>query len=71
MCYWEIIADNLSKMGWSWGHCSYLTRKGSIHAVDAHCDDGGRFIVHADDKLTAFWELERIVRSSSRISIRT
>jgi hypothetical protein len=27
--------------------------------VDAHRDDGRRFIVHADDKLTAFAELER------------
>jgi hypothetical protein len=28
---------------------------------DAHRDDGRRFIVHADEKLTAFVELEREV----------
>jgi hypothetical protein len=30
----------------------------TIFAVDAHCD-GQRFIVRADEKLTAFIELER------------
>jgi hypothetical protein len=29
--------------------------------VDAHRDDGKRFVVRADDKLTAFLELERAV----------
>ena len=29
--------------------------------VDAHRDDGKRFIVHADEKLTAFLELERAI----------
>jgi hypothetical protein len=33
----------------------------SIWIVDAHRDDGRRFIVHADEKLTAFVELERQV----------
>jgi hypothetical protein len=28
--------------------------------ADAHRDDGKRFVVHADEKLTAFVELERI-----------
>jgi hypothetical protein len=31
------------------------------HIADAHRDDGKRFIVHADEKLTAFVELERQV----------
>jgi hypothetical protein len=30
-----------------------------IGTVDAHRDDGKRFIVRADEKLTAFLELER------------
>jgi hypothetical protein len=33
----------------------------TIWIVDAHRDDGKRFIVHADEKLTAFVELERQV----------
>jgi len=33
----------------------------TIWIVDAHRDDGRRFIVRADEKLTAFLELERAV----------
>ena len=33
----------------------------TIWIVDAHRDDGKRFIVHADEKLSAFVELERQV----------
>jgi len=46
--YWEIIADNLSKAGWSLGWVSALDREGrTIWIVDAHRDDGKRFVVHA------------------------
>ena len=58
---WEIIADNLSKAGWSWGYFSALDRKGrTIWIVDAHTD-GKRFIVRADEILTAFVELQRAI----------
>ena len=58
--HWEIIADNLSKAGWSDGYVSALDREGrTIWIVDAHRDDGRRFIVRAEEKLTAFVELER------------
>jgi hypothetical protein len=30
--------------------------------ADAHRDDGRRFVVHADEKLTAFLELERAIQ---------
>ena len=44
--YWEIIADNLSKAGWSWGWCQRLVRKGqTIWIADAHRGDGKRFVV--------------------------
>jgi len=57
--YWEIIADNLSKVGWSWGCVSAIDSIGrTIFIVDAHCGDGKRFVVRADEKLTAFLELE-------------
>jgi hypothetical protein len=60
--YWETIADNLSKAGWSWGYVSALDRQGrTIWIADAHRDDGKRFIVRADELLTAFLELERAV----------
>jgi hypothetical protein len=55
----EIIADNLSKARWSWGCVSAIDSNGrTIWIVDAH-RDGKRFIVRADELLTAFVELER------------
>jgi hypothetical protein len=48
----EIIADNLSRAGWSWGCVSDLDSAGrTIWITDTHRDNGQRFIVHADDKL--------------------
>jgi len=35
----------------------------TIWIVDAHRDDGRRFVVHADEKLTAFLELESEIRA--------
>ena len=62
MKHWEIIADNLSKAGWSLGWVSAIDLEGQTSwIVDAHHDDGKRFIVHADEKLTAFVELQRQV----------
>ena len=47
--YWEIIADNLSEAGWSWGCVSGVDSNGrTIFAVDAH-RDGKHFIVRADE----------------------
>ena len=59
MKYWEIIANNLKKAGWSWGCVSAVTREGRIIWVaDAHRDNGRRYVVRADEKLTAFVERE-------------
>jgi hypothetical protein len=56
-----MIADNLSKPGWSYGYVSALDLQGrTIWIADAH-RDGKRFIVRADELLTAFVELERAV----------
>jgi hypothetical protein len=61
--YWEIIADNLSKAGWSWGCVSAVDSRGrTVWIADAHRDDGKHFVVRADEKLTAFLELESAVR---------
>jgi hypothetical protein len=60
--YWEIIADNLSKAGWSWGCVSAIDSHGrTMFVADANRDDGKRFIVRADEKLTAFLELESAI----------
>jgi hypothetical protein len=59
--YWEIIADKLSKAGWSLGWVSAIDSEGrTIWIADAHRDDGKRFVVYSDEILSAFLELERI-----------
>jgi hypothetical protein len=58
MKYWEIIADRLHAEGWSYGIAEHFTEHGFVFCVDAH-RDGKRFIVKADDLLTAFLSLER------------
>jgi hypothetical protein len=64
--YWEIIAANLSKAGWSWGCVSAVDSSGrTIWIADAYRDDRKRFVVRADEKLTAFLELESAIRSGS------
>jgi len=66
--YWEIIADNLSKAGWSWGCVSALDSCGrTIWIADAHRGDGKRFVVRADEKLTAFTEVESAMRAYSEL----
>jgi hypothetical protein len=61
-----LIADNLSKAGWSWGCVATVDCDGrTIFVVDADRSDAGRFIVHADEKLTAFMELESAIRVGS------
>jgi hypothetical protein len=61
--YWEIVADNLSKAGWSWGCVSAIDSNGrAIWIADAH-RDGKRFIVRSDEKLTAFLKFESAIRA--------
>jgi hypothetical protein len=46
MKYWEIIADKLSKAGWSLGWVSAIDSEGrTLWIVDAHRDNGKRFVV--------------------------
>ena len=57
----EIITDKRSKAEWSWGYVSAIDSNGrTIWIVDAH-GYGKRFIVRADDQLTAFVELQRAI----------
>ena len=58
---WEIIADNLSKAGWSYGYVSALDCQGrTIWILDAH-GYGKHFIVRADELMTAFIELQTAI----------
>ena len=59
--YWEIIADNLKKAGFSLGWVSALDIEGrTIWVVDAD-GYGKRFIVRADEMLRAFVALQRAI----------
>jgi hypothetical protein len=80
--YWEIIADNLSKAGWSLGWVSALHVQGqgvlrelvlrrcmrTIFVANAHRGDGKRFVVHADEKPTACVEREAAVRTCAELA---
>jgi hypothetical protein len=56
----EARARCIVNAGWSWGSVSAIDSHGrTIWIVDSHRDDGRRFIVHADELLSAFVELER------------
>jgi hypothetical protein len=65
MKYWEVIADKLHAVGWSWDYCSAVTKDGRQWIVDAHCGDGRRYIVHSDELLIAFLELEATLLGGS------
>jgi hypothetical protein len=67
---WESIADNLSKAGWSWGYVSAVDSNGrTIWIADAHREDRKRFVVHAEELLTAFIELESAIRAVTQNQI--
>jgi len=55
-----LSACNLAKAGWSCG----------VAAVDSdrHRDDGKRFVVRADEKLTAFVEVEAAVHAGQSLT---
>jgi len=57
-CLWQA--------GWSYGYVSASDSQGrTIWIADAHGGDGKRFGVRADEKLTAFLELESAIRKNS------
>jgi hypothetical protein len=60
--HWEIIADNLHDAGWSLGCVSTVASSGrTIWIADAHRSDVKCFVVHADEKWSAFVELEAAI----------
>jgi len=49
----------LGEKDWTWGCSSHIDSTGRVlFTADAHRDNGKRFIVSADEKLTAFFALE-------------
>ncbi len=70
MKFWEVIADNLSKAGWSWGCVSAVDCNGqTIFVADAHRDNRKRLVARSKEKLTAFLELERITHELARSAL--
>jgi hypothetical protein len=58
-----MLRSGRDKAGWTWGCVSGVYSRGrTIFVADAHRGDGKRFVVHADERLTAFVELESAIR---------
>jgi hypothetical protein len=65
---WEIIVDNLKKARWSLGWVSAVdSERRTIWIADAH-GYGKRFVVRADEKLTAFVERDWRLEPSQRLA---
>jgi len=65
----EIIAKKLSESGLSWGCSSQIDATGRVlYTADAYSSDGKRFTVIADDRLTAFLELETAISACGELS---
>jgi hypothetical protein len=62
--YLETVADNLRKTGWNCciSSTDYEGRQFWVVAVER--EDAGRFIVRADEKLTAFLALQSATRAA-------
>jgi hypothetical protein len=67
--YWEIIADNLSKAGWELGlRVGLWIAKGERSGLLTHtATESG--LLRADEKLTAFLELEAAIRFAMRCGL--
>jgi hypothetical protein len=57
-----MIADRISRAGWTWGYATAVEDGCTIYVVDTHRNESGRFIVRSDDLLTAFLELEETLK---------
>ena len=58
-----------AKPGWSLGYVSAIDSDGrTIFVADTYRGDGQRFIVPADEKLTAFAELEAAIHACGELA---
>lgn len=58
--YWKIIAERLTETGWNWGCVTHIDDAShSTLVVEAHRQNGHRYVVRSDEKVTAFAQLER------------
>ena len=67
ICY---LSEGARNAGFSLGWISALDVEGRIIWIaDAYRGDGKRFVVRADEKLTAFLELESVIRACPQIAL--
>ena len=57
--YSDIIAEEMHKAGWSYGYTAAFIEGEMLYVVDAHKDDGHRYVVYAETLMTAFMELRK------------
>ncbi len=63
--------STIPRAGWSLGCVSAVdSYERTIWIADAQRGDGKRYIVRADEKLTAFLELESAIRAGTAIATR-
>ncbi len=68
---WEVVADNLSRAGFSWGCVSALIPTGEQSGLQTRfATTEARFVVRADEKRGAFLELESTIRVETKPSER-
>jgi hypothetical protein len=64
----ETVADNLTNAGWRCGCISSTDHDGlQFWVVAAERENAGRFIVHADEMLTAFVELHTAIHRQFKL----
>ena len=67
-----MFATSPNYSGWSWSCVATVDSNGRpIFVADAHRDDGKRFVVRADEKLTAFMDLESALVSGQPNSVQS
>jgi hypothetical protein len=65
---WKTARDNLQKAGWNCGCISSTDHEGrQFWVLTAEREDAGRFIVHADEMLTAFLELQAAIHRQLKV----
>ncbi len=58
--YWEMVADDIKRMGFSYGYSRIcIAGVGAVWQADAQRDDGHRYVARAETLLTAFVHLKQ------------
>jgi len=68
--HWQAIAEELSKAGFSWGWSSEIDSTGRVlYTADAYSRDGRRFTVLADERLSAFFDLQGAIQRQLEVGL--